>query len=155
MSGVLRRATRVSAISIALAVVVFLGNGGFGHRTPSSAQITGVTSTAAEQQARQHFLISGFVTGLYPGQTKPLVLKVRNPFGSTLKVTEIRIKVTQTDHAGCPATDLTATNFTGALLVPPGGQASTTVSVTMSSDAADACQGARYRMKYHGRGERA
>jgi hypothetical protein len=154
-SGILRRATRVSAIAVALAVVGFLSTGGFGGSRSSSAQIIGVTSTAAEQQARQHFLISGFVTGLYPGQTKPLVLKVRNPFSSPLTVTEIRIKVTQTNHAGCPATDLTATNFSGALLVPPGGQATTTVSVTMSGDAANACQGARFRMKYQGRGEKA
>ena len=150
-----RRAARAGAIVVALAVATLVASSSLGRGSASSAEVIGVDEASAAAAPGQHFSIRGVVTGLYPGGTQQLTLTVKNPFNGSLTVTRIHITVPRTDHAGCPTTDLSVSDFVGALVVPAHGTAVTTVPVTLSADAASACQGARFQLRYRGVGEHA
>jgi hypothetical protein len=99
------------------------------------------------------FRISGTVSGLYPGRTKPLVLTVRNPSWSSLAVTSITTTV-QGPSATCTKASLSVGAFSGLLLVAPFGVRTTSVPATLRSSTPDACEGARFLLRYYGLGRR-
>jgi hypothetical protein len=93
--------------------------------------------------------IAGNVTGLYPGATLPLVLTVTNTKAQTITVTSISTVVGK-DSKLCGAANVHVTKFSGKLLVPATGKATTTVEVLMAHSAPNACQGAVFPFRYHG-----
>jgi hypothetical protein len=104
---------------------------------------------AAGGQAVSTFSISGSVTGLYPGRTRPLVLTVKNPQKVTIKVTSITTTVSN-PSSGCAAANVKVSAFAGSLVVAAGKSATVTVQVTMAHSALNACQGAVFPFHYNG-----
>ena len=96
------------------------------------------------------FSITGNVVGLFPGKTLPLVLSVSNRRSFAITVTSITTTVGN-PSSRCTAKYLKVTTFAGHLRVRAKKTAKTTVKVTLSHAAPNACQKAVFHFTYHGR----
>jgi len=145
--GTLTAAVLVGALALVAATglphrggkaIVVLGAGG-------SAGLAAAPSAAAPTT----FGIAGSVGGLYPGDSAPLRLKLRNPYGFAIVVTSISTAVSSAGPK-CVSGNLTVPAFTGQVKVPARGQAQTFVTVTLRHKAPDGCQGAVFPLSYSG-----
>jgi hypothetical protein len=111
----------------------------------------GVPSPAPKPPANGHrdFVVSGHVQNLRPGASRPMVITVRNPNSVAIRVTSVTMAA-GTAGPSCPASALTLRPWTGGLVVPKRGTASTTVDVGLKPTAPDACQGARWPLTFGG-----
>jgi hypothetical protein len=126
---------------------------GYGSSGPDSTAGSMSTADAEQAQSTGTFKIAGSVGGLYPGQSKPLVLTVKNPQGFKIVVTSMTTKV-KNASATCPASNLTVSAFSGQLAVPANGSAKTSVVVTMAKSAPDACKAVTFPLVYSGLAKR-
>jgi hypothetical protein len=98
------------------------------------------------------------VTGLYPGATRPLAVKVTNSYPFAIKVAPLTTRVRSSNRPGCTGA---ATNLVvvpaGARSLPIGPHRSKTVllQVSMPSTVANACQGATFSLSFSVRATRA
>jgi hypothetical protein len=87
------------------------------------------------------------VTGLYPGASKPLSIKVKNMSGRTIKVPSLKGKLSaKTSRAGCTGarTNLILSWSGKAATIPNRKTRTMALTVTMPATVADACQGATF-----------
>ncbi len=130
---------------------------GLGRSSAAPAPPGGVTSTservgAAQSRVAGALTVSGSVSGLYPGATLPLPLTIVNASRTPVTVTSVTTSVANASRQ-CKKANLVVTAFTGGeLVVPAGGHAVVTVAATMVTAAGNACQGAVFALRYHGRG---
>jgi hypothetical protein len=129
----LARAGLVAVVAIALTAATAIGSTGAGRATRGKG-----------------FSLSGHVTGLYPGQRKRLVIVVRNRGSRVLRVREVTTHVRDAS-AACKARNLRIASFHGSLRVAPHGWRRITVRASMRLDSPSACQGAVFRLAFHGR----
>jgi hypothetical protein len=123
----------------------------------STIHMTGVRTTAyspaaapsAQASSRRGFTITGSVGGLYPGDAAPLVLTVTNPQDFAIDVTSLVTSVA-TASGSCPSSYLSVSSFAGHLHIAARGAATTTVDLSLSHSAPDACQGAQFQLAYSG-----
>jgi hypothetical protein len=99
------------------------------------------------------FSVSGRVTGLYPGRTRAVSLRVANRHRVAILVTSLTARV-RDGRAGCPARSLLVVPFRGAVRVAPRRRARIGVLVRMRRSAPDACQGASFPLRFRGRAVR-
>ena len=98
---------------------------------------------------RHVFLLTGQVENLRPGAAQPMVVTVRNPNNSPIRVTSVALHATAAS-ATCPASSLDLPTWTGSLLVAKRGTATVTVDVGLKPGAPSACQGATWPVTYSG-----
>jgi hypothetical protein len=98
------------------------------------------------------------VAGLYPGATRPLTVKVTNPYPFAITIGPLTARVRSSNRPGCTgaATNLTVATA-GSRGLPIGTRRSKTVvlHVTMPPTVSDACQGARFALSFSARASRA
>jgi hypothetical protein len=123
------------------------------ERSPSPPANDGAGSVGIAANAR--FRIRGHVEGLYPGATKWMRLRVRNPNPFAIRVTRIRTSVRPASGSACPAKSMRIKPFNGSRRVPAVGTARVKVRVIMRLGAPDTCAGQRHRLVYRGRAIRA
>jgi hypothetical protein len=98
------------------------------------------------------------VTGLYPGATRPLTVKVTNSYPFAITVAPLTTRVRSTNRQGCTGA---ATNLVvvpaGARSLPirPHKSKSVLLQVSMPSTVANACQGATFSLSFSARATRA
>ena len=158
------RTLAVTLIGLSIAVtVVHRGTGtssgrvvlvGFGGSGPQSFPVPATAApadagTGAAAALSSTFSIAGKVSGLYPGDSVPLVLTVTNPNKFGITVTSISTTVGNASSQ-CLAGNVTVTSFSGALTLSAGASGKVTVTVTMSHAAPDACQGRTFPVHYTG-----
>jgi hypothetical protein len=119
--------------------------------TPPANEGAGSVGIAAHAR----FRIRGNVEGLYPGATKWMRLRVRNPNPFAIRVTRIRSTVQSASGSTCPAKSMRIKPFKGSRRVPAAGTARVKVRVLMRVRAPETCAGQRYRLSYQGRAIRA
>jgi hypothetical protein len=105
---------------------------------------------ASHRRAAAGFRLSGHVTGLYPGQRKRLVIVVHNRGKRALRVRVITTRVRDASRA-CRARNLKVASFQGSLRVRAHRSRRVAVRVSMRADSPTACQGAVFRLAFHGR----
>jgi len=108
---------------------------------------------ANHHHAAAGFKLSGHVTGLYPGQRKQLVILVHNRGQRPIRVRVITTDVRDAS-AACKARNLWVATFHGSLRVRGQRSRSVVVSARMRVDSPSACQGAVFRLAFHGRATR-
>ena len=96
------------------------------------------------------FKLSGHVTGLYPGQRKRLVIVVRNRGSQALRIRAVTTRVRNASRA-CKARNLRVAAFHGSLRVAGRRSRRIAVRASMRADSPSACQGAVFRLAFHGR----
>jgi hypothetical protein len=130
--------------------IILTGSGGSGDAVkPTQGQGAEMTSGQPTSTTARAFRISGSAAKLYPGLTVPLVLTVTNLRLFPLVVTSLTVSAGDASGA-CVAANLSVNSFSGHLLVPAGGTAKTTLQVAMNHAAPDACQGAKFPLRYSG-----
>jgi hypothetical protein len=125
---------------------------GYGTSSQGTQPAPAATHTAAGAGSPLQsipFTISGKVSGLYPGKTLSLVLKITNPNTVSITVTSITTTVSNASST-CVAANAKVTSFSGHLVVGAGKSATTTVHATMVHSAPNACQGVVFPLHYSG-----
>ena len=117
----------------------------------TSGASDGAPVTAAATPA---FTIHGSVSALYPGAAKHLTLVVTNNESFAIVVTSISTTVADASPT-CVHTYFSVAAFSGALRVAAKHSASVKVTVTLKHSAPNACQGARFPLRYIGTAGRA
>ncbi len=100
------------------------------------------------------FHIRGSVRGLYPGRVKKMRVRIRNPFGFPIKVREIRPRV-QRPYRGCPPKAIRVRVWHGNVRVVAHTGKVVGVRIRMKLSAPNACQGARFPVRFRGTAVRA
>lgn len=91
------------------------------------------------------------VTGLYPGASRKLTLRIKNTYTYPVKVASVKTKLaTATSRAGCAGTpaNLLVSRPAGAIAIKPKRTAALVMTVVMPPSVADACQGATFRITF-------
>lgn len=95
------------------------------------------------------FTITGSVQDLTPGVQGTLELTAHNPNSVPISVSSLKVDTSRAP-AGCPASNLTTTNFTGTLDVPANGTAKKSLPISLAATAPDACQNVAFSLTYTG-----
>lgn len=97
------------------------------------------------------FAVRGRVRKLYPGARKSMTVRVRNPHGYGIVVRSLGVRVRKSDHAGCGRRWVRPKRVVRlSMLVPAHGRARASFPIRMRAAAPDACQGARWRLRFTG-----
>ncbi|MDP9419004.1 MAG: hypothetical protein M3P53_02455 [Actinomycetota bacterium] len=96
---------------------------------------------------KKDLVISGSVSGLYPGSTRQLALELRNDNNFPVEVTSIDVAVADASP-GCPAATLRADGFRGSATVASNSSSTQVLDVRMSNGATDACKNATFPLTY-------
>jgi hypothetical protein len=97
------------------------------------------------------FSVAGRAKGLFPGGSKILKLKVRNPMPYWIKVKLLTVTVGKPSKPGCKRGWLQIKReITPRVKVADEAVARVTVTAKLSREAGDACQGARWPLRYDG-----
>ena len=94
---------------------------------------------------RRSLVITGAVTGLYPGARKTLWLTFANRTRKRLRVLAVRVK-TGAAHRACPARHLLLGRAPRRFSIPPRRRVRRPMAVHLRPGAPDACKGARFRI---------
>jgi hypothetical protein len=106
--------------------------------------------------SKPQFKVRGSVGGLYPGKRKPLTLKVRNPQRYPIRVKTLTVRVGRSNKSGCkPRWIRPKRRVRVSLLVPARARAFVSYPLKMLKRAPNACQGARWKLKFKGEAVRA
>ena len=127
------RAGLVGLLAVALSAATAIGSTGVGRAKRGKA-----------------FSLSGHVTGLLPGQRKRLVITVYNRGRRALRVRVVTTRVLDAS-AACKAGNLRVASFRGALRVRAHRARTIAVNASMRADSPSGCQGAVFRLAFHGR----
>jgi hypothetical protein len=130
------RAALVGLLAVALTAATAIGSTGIGRA-----------------KNRSGFSLSGHVTGLLPGQQKRLVIVVHNFGGRAIRVRVITTHVRDASSV-CKARNLKVESFHGDLRVRAHRSRRAVVTASMRVDSPSACQGAVFRLSFHGRAAR-
>ena len=91
------------------------------------------------------------VTGLYPGATRTLTLRIKNTYAYPVKVTSVKTKLAAaTTRAGCAGsrTNLLVSRRGGTIAIKPKKTANVVMTVVMPSTVVNECQGATFRITF-------
>lgn len=99
----------------------------------------------------KRFTITGGATGLYPGGVGHIMMKVRNPYRRHLRVRSLRVRVLDAGPR-CRASNLHVIPFRGFVDVRPRRTYVVRVIARMVSSAPAGCSGARFPLRFSGKG---
>jgi hypothetical protein len=120
-----------------------------------AAVLLGCSLTAfAAGEARpgpKRFTITGSATGLYPGGVGVLSLRVRNPYRRHLRVRALRVRVRDASRR-CRASNLVVRRFRGFVDIRPRRTATVRLIARLSAKAPIGCTGARFPLRFSGKG---
>ncbi|MGH2786323.1 MAG: hypothetical protein ACRDJV_00250 [Actinomycetota bacterium] len=123
------------------------------NATRDNALHGGFRTTAS---AKPRFAVRGSVKGLYPGKRKPMKLKIKNLQRYPIKVKNLKVKVGRSTKRGCSKRWIRPKRqMRISLKVPARARAFVSYPVRMPKKAPNACQGARWKLKYKGKAVRA
>jgi len=91
------------------------------------------------------------VTGLYPGATRTLTLRIKNTYAYPVKVTSVKTKLAAaTTRPGCAGsrTNLLVSRRGGTIAIKPKKTANVVMTVVMPSTVVNECQGATFRITF-------
>lgn len=94
--------------------------------------------------------VTGDVSGLWPGRTTALPIRVRNLTDGPVKLQWVRTRVRPPDVA-CDPANLHAEQIWPRQRIPAGARIDLAVPVTLDADAGDFCQDATFPLRYRTR----
>jgi hypothetical protein len=129
--------------SVPVGAAIHLPTIGFGHYGPPYGQ-----ATTFELDGRS-------VSSLYPGLTKPIQLRLRNPYPFDLKVTSLAGVVVASNKRACPAkpSNLVALPYNGTLpfsLKAGQGKSVGAIPIRMPRSVTDECKKVTFTVRLYG-----
>jgi hypothetical protein len=97
------------------------------------------------------------VTGLYPGATRSLTLRIKNTYPYPVKITAVKTKIAGgTNRPGCTGTrsNLLVSHRGGAFAIKPKMTMAVIMTVVMPATVNNACQGATFKITFTARAVR-
>lgn len=116
---------------------------------PPASVLGGQVVRGDDKPAARSFVVSGDVTDLAPGVSRPLRLRLTNPNDSDISVEAVQVTVGDSS-TGCSGGTLRIAALPGPVFVPRLGEAGVTLGVTMSASASSVCEGATFPLTYGG-----
>jgi len=95
------------------------------------------------------FTAKGHSKGFYPGRRRPMRITLKNPNPFPIVVTRVTASVTSV-ISGCPIGSLKVKRWRGRARVSARGHRRIKLVVRMLPRTPDACQGARFRLRFGG-----
>ena len=134
-----------------LACLLVLGLAGIVHAAirPDNEPLRASATAGVRPQVKRMDL-SGHVGGLYPGVELPLPVKVQNRSDRTLVLTKIRANPRDAGP-GCRAGNIRVRDRRLRVRIAAHREAWVRLRVTMKADAANACQDARFPIRFRAR----
>lgn len=112
-----------------------------------------ITGTA--DNARLRFVVKGRAKGLWPGERKVLRLRINNPNASAIRVLSLSVRTKKSDKPGCSARWIkTGETKRLSVKVPPRSRGVALYPVSLRKKAPNACQGARWPLRFTGTARR-
>jgi hypothetical protein len=133
----------VKRISASLVMVVALAMGA----TTYGAVLRNGNHRPRSTGAWPGIMVSGSVSGLYPGTSTRLPLKVRNLLNRTVTIRWLNVQVGKPGGA-CPARALPGGRYPLRLGVPRRATRTISVSLRMAAGVSDVCSGARFPLTF-------
>jgi hypothetical protein len=143
-----RRGSLVAPLLLAALLLCGLAAYASGVHTRRSP---GRSGAAAARRASEDVRLGGHAAGLYPGSARRLRVHVDNLGERPLTVRSVGAVVGDPPARRCPADDLSVSAHRGAFRLQPHGRRWVALTISMRSDAADACQRARFPLAYRAR----
>ena len=100
------------------------------------------------------FTVRGHSKGFYPGRKRPMRVTVRNPNTFPIVVTRVTASVASV-VSGCPTKSIKIKPWRGRARVSARGHRRMKLIVRMLPRTPDACQGARFKLRFGGTAVRA
>lgn len=94
--------------------------------------------------------VTGDVSGLWPGMTVDMPIRVRNLTDGPVQLRWVRTNVRPAD-VECDPGNLHTEQIWPRQRIPAGARIDLVVPVTLDADAGDFCQGATFPLRYHTR----
>jgi hypothetical protein len=91
------------------------------------------------------------VTGLYPGASRTLTVRIKNAYTYPVKVASVKTKLAvATNRPGCGGTrgNLIVSRRGGSIAIKPTKTANLVMTVVMPPTVVNACQGATFRITF-------
>jgi hypothetical protein len=105
---------------------------------------------SAAERPTPKIQVRGHVRGLYPGAHKEMRVQVRNGLPQQVSLVSVRARVSDASPT-CKRQNLSVKRFRGNKPIRAYSNTKVHVQVTMKSIAPDACQGARFPIKFKAR----
>lgn len=134
-------------------ILVFLGllaTAAIVGAQPRGAEIDQQPAKAGKRDAVK---IKGKIENLYPGRSAKIKLRLHNRTDRPLRVKKIRAKVGSAGP-GCSAKNLKTKSKKLNRRIPPRATRKAKLPISMSANAADACQGAKFPLRYRAKVKR-
>ena len=139
----------LAAAAIATATIA-VAQVGAGDDWPRS----GIDARASAHPAERNLLlVRGHVRRLYPGAERRMRVRLTNRAGDRLWVRGVRT-VIRRGGPGCSAKNLRVPRYRGNISIGPRRTRVVRVRVAMRGNAPDACQGRRFKLRFHARARR-
>lgn len=135
------------SIAAMLAVVALMAAAAAGYAALGGAQRAAAPRAKVQPSPVK---VTGDVSGLFPGMTTVLPIRVRNLTDGPVKLRWVRTKVRPPD-VDCNPAYLHAEQIWPRQRIPAGARIDLVVPVTLDADAGDFCQGARFPLRYRTR----
>jgi hypothetical protein len=145
----LRISTAIVLAAAALAAGAYVALGAQLHRAPEHAS----AGHHASRSANAGLEVRGHLAGLYPGAKGRLRLRVKNRTRRGIRLRRVRVRVLRA-NAHCGPRALRAHPYRGRHWIPKRSAREISVWIRMHRRAGDACQGARFPLRYHARAVR-
>lgn len=135
------------SITALLALVALMAAATAGYAALGGAHRAAAPRAAIEPSPVK---VTGDISGLSPGMTALMPIRVRNLTDGPVRLQWVRTNVRQPD-VDCDPANLHTEQITPRRLIPARARIDLVVPVTLDADAGDSCQGARFPLRYRTR----
>jgi hypothetical protein len=105
--------------------------------------------SSSSDKDKKDYTISGSVSGLYPGASRPMNVLLSNPNNFPISVTLNPVSV-GSGGSGCPGSNLRVDVPSTPVTVGTNGSTVVTLTVRMSNNPPNACKDAQFGLSYSG-----
>ena len=137
-------------MATACALVAFMGAAAFAYTRIAKDDDPAPAAVERAKPKQKPLKIKGKVAGLTPGQTTPFTVTVRNNLKHRIQLRSVRAIIGDAS-AACPGTLLTIKKVRTSKALRARKTRRVPMTVTMSRAATNACQNARFPVRYRAR----
>jgi hypothetical protein len=135
-------------LTFGAALLICVAVGYAGVRTHESRTFSPPATASSTHTSRLQ--VTGNVEGLYPGRQMWIELRVRNRYSHSITVRSIRVRVGDASPA-CLGSNLKTSRRHLKRVIPPHSKRRVRLRIEMAPNAANACQGATFPLKFRAR----